>query len=89
MKRVTGAVLFLLVFYAADTARLHYKIAKSQDAVEKVQISLYYAVPQKNNRVEFYSGDSRMEECVHALFPHQGDNPCWYVQRHKEERIDE
>jgi hypothetical protein len=26
--------------------------------------------------------------CVHSLFPHSGDPPCWFLIRHAEQRTD-
>jgi len=28
------------------------------------------------------------EECVHSLFPHQSESPCWYLQKYSD-RTDE
>lgn len=87
MKRLLlAAGLVGIVLYVVDYVSVR---LQGQKGLGTVQVSHYYAVPQKNNRVEFYYGDSAAEECVHSLFPHLGDNPCWYVNRHKEERIDE
>ena len=83
------AVASLAVVYAADYVWLRARMMKNHDALGSVQVSRYYAVPEKNNRVEFYYGDAAAQECVHSLFPHLGDNPCWYVNRHKEVRVDE
>ena len=26
--------------------------------------------------------------CVHALFPHYADPPCWYLERHRQQFIE-
>jgi hypothetical protein len=42
------------------------------------------AIDEKGNKTE-YSIDplqpQQTAECVHALFPHNGDPPCWYLKR--------
>jgi hypothetical protein len=48
----------------------------------------YYAVPQKSGKIEFLHADPQEQNCVHSLFPHMGDAPCWYMLRHTEQRID-
>jgi hypothetical protein len=48
----------------------------------------YYAVPQKNHKTEFLFDEPQDETCVHSLFPHLGDEPCWYLSTHKDQRID-
>ena len=38
-----------------------------------------------------YEFDTQQPEvdapCVHALFPHLGDSPCWYLQRNSQKPI--
>lgn len=78
----------LLLLYIGDYALIELKIHKGQTPFETVQVENYSAVPEKNNKVEFFYNDPEPEECVDALFPHSGDNPCWYVNRHKDTRTD-
>jgi hypothetical protein len=42
----------------------------------------FYAVKLKNKSTNYMYDDPQPEECVNALFPHFGDNPCWYTKRH-------
>ncbi len=53
-----------------------------------VTIRQYLAIPQKGNKLQYVPGDTVTEECVEALFPHGGDSPCWYANRHKRRQID-
>ena len=85
---LTIAALALALLYAGDTLRLKIKVRKGQYPVETVQVESYSAVPEKNNRIEYFYDDPEDEECVHALFPHTGDNPCWYVARHRVSQTD-
>ncbi len=52
-----------------------------------VTVRSYYAVPTKDGRTDFEYNDAADQQCVHALFPHRGDSPCWYLQRHTDQRI--
>ncbi len=51
-----------------------------------VVMTRMYAIPQKNGRVE-YEMDANQPEvntpCVHSLFPHMGNSPCWYLERNR------
>jgi hypothetical protein len=67
---------------------LRYRIAASRSPFSTVTVRPYYAVPQKNRKTEFLLGDPQQETCVHSLFPHLGDAPCWYLNKHREKRID-
>lgn len=90
MKRLVITVGLLgFVLYAGDYARVRYRMAKGRNALGTVQISRYYAIAQKNNRVEYDYGDSMNQDCVNSLFPHLGDSPCWYLNRHKVVQVDE
>lgn len=80
--------LALAVLFAGDYLLIKVRIHKGQRPFETVRLESYSAVPEKNNRVEFFYNDPETEECVHALFPHFGDNPCWYVTRHRDNRTD-
>jgi hypothetical protein len=76
------------IAYLADFGILELKMMKGQKPFSTVQVENFSAVPEKNNRVEFFYGDPDTEECVQALFPHRGDNPCWYVNRHRVNKTD-
>jgi len=41
---------------------------------------------QKNGKTQFIFDPPAPETCVHALFPHAGMQPCWYLSRHPEQR---
>jgi hypothetical protein len=93
VKRGGGAVIVLLVLvYAGDYIRVRWKMAhpKSGDAFGTIQMERLYAIPQKNGKVE-YEFDALQPEvttpCVHSLFPHMGDTPCWYLQRNSQKPI--
>ncbi len=53
-----------------------------------VVVHRYYAVHLKDQKIEYLPDESDTETCVHSLFPHFGHNPCWYVIRHREQRIE-
>lgn len=41
------------------------------------------AIPKKNGKYDFQIDELQPTEaltCVHALFPHYGDKPCWYLK---------
>jgi hypothetical protein len=86
-KRAAIAVFLMAgLLYAGDDLLVRWKMAypKTGDAFGTVQMERLYAIPQKNGKIE-YEFDAQQPEvntpCVHALFPHMGDSPCWYLQR--------
>ncbi len=90
VKRILlGALLAVCILYLLDDVSVRYGIPKGRDPFGSVLVRRYYAVPQKNGRVEFYFDQPETQRCVHSLFPHFGYSPCWYLNRHKQKRIDE
>ena len=89
MKRATLIVVLLLcATYGGDYLSLALRFPGNRDPFGTVQVKRYYAVRLKGNKVEYYSLDPATEQCVYSLFPHFGDNPCWYVSRHTRKQID-
>jgi hypothetical protein len=78
-----GAILALTAFYVGD-----YAVAKSSP-LGSVVVHPFYAIHQKSGKVEFdYSVPPETESCVASLLPHFGNNPCWYVTKHKSKKIE-
>jgi hypothetical protein len=85
VKRILAvALLAVVVVYLGDDLSLRFR-----NPFGTVQIKRYYAIPQKDNKTEFYLGDPETQTCVHSLFPHRGYSPCWYLERKKLQRINE
>lgn len=74
--------------YVGDYALLQYRVAANRNAYGTVTVQPYYAVPRKDHKTEFLFDDPQDQTCVNSLFPHFGDNPCWYLRRNKQKRID-
>ena len=48
------------------------------------------AIPDKGNKTEYEVDAVTPEEdvpCANSLFPHGGENPCWYVVKHAKDPI--
>lgn len=89
LRRILFAsLLTAAVVYVADYLVLRYRMARNQAPFSTVTVRPYYAVPRKDHKVEFLFADPQDETCVNSLLPHLGDNPCWYLRRNKERRVD-
>jgi hypothetical protein len=84
-KLFIAIVLGLGFLYVGDILWVRFR---GSEAFGTVEVQTYYAIPQKNGRTDFEFGDPENQTCVKSFFPHSGDNPCWYVRRHKDERTD-
>ncbi len=94
MRRTLRAVGWLLLaslvtlalMYVVDDLSLRYRTSLGGDGPLQ-EVTFYYSTMLKNGRVEVFYGQPQTEVCVHALFPHHGHSPCWYVVRHTVRRI--
>jgi hypothetical protein len=86
--RIASAVLgFLVMAYLADDLSVRYRIPRSRQPFGTVTIQRYDAIAEKNGKTEFDFEDPVTQACIHSLFPHMGYEPCWYLARHAEQRI--
>jgi hypothetical protein len=75
------AILGLCALYGGDY------FAASHATLGTVKVAPYYAIPQKDGKTEFVFATPESQACVQSILPHLGYNPCWYVNRHKQKRI--
>jgi hypothetical protein len=92
MKRIVFKVLVAMlgaagVFYIGDYAVLRYRIARNLAPYGSVTVNVYYAVPQKDGKMEYDFQSSQPEVCVNSIFPHAGYAACWYLRRHSDQQI--
>jgi hypothetical protein len=92
IRLVAGTLLFAVVLaglvYGADYALFRYRVAGDRQPFGQVTVTHYDAVQQKNGKTEFIFDPPQAQTCVNSLFPHAGYAPCWYLQRHPEQRTD-
>ena len=82
------AILTLLLVYLGDGLSVRYRIPRSRDPLATVQVRRYYAVPRKDGKTELIFDQPETQTCVRSIFPHLGYNPCWYVRRKTQRRVD-
>ena len=86
-RAVVIVAVLTAILYVGEDLSLRFRIPKSRNPFGVVTIHQYYAVTLKNQKTEIYPLPATQQVCVHSLFPHLGYNPCWYVNRNKEQRI--
>jgi hypothetical protein len=86
-RLILGAAILLAVIYLSDFVVLRIRMASNRNPTGTVTVRPVYEVPQKDHRTEYLLGDLQERTCVHALFPHLGYSPCWYLTNHKEQHI--
>jgi len=86
------AAIALAAVWVADAAwfyvrRSYPRAGNASGSVHRVRL---LAIPDKGNKVEFQVDALQPEEdvpCASSIFPHGGQNPCWYVVRHAKDPI--
>jgi hypothetical protein len=81
------ALAALIVLYVADDTSARFRIPGNRPTFGSVMVRRTYLVPQKNKKLEYYFDPPEEETCVNSLFPHFDVQPCWYLNRHKSEKI--
>jgi len=87
-----GTTLALLALaglaFGLDFMVFRIRAATNHNAYGSVVVTHYYALLQKNGKTQFIFNPPGPQDCVNALFPHAGLQPCWYLRRHPEQRTD-
>src|SRR2546421_537310 len=85
-KRIlVSVVLALGLIYGSDYlyVRIRMLHPKPTEPFESIKSLRVLAIPEKNGKTEYEVDAQNPEQvvtCVHALFPHDGHSPCWYVK---------
>lgn len=88
LKRgVAIAVLLLAALYAGDYAVVRFRMLSGRNPFGSVTVQRYYSVMKKDGKPDYYFQQPQTDTCVRSLFPHLGDPPCWYLSRHKVQKI--
>src|SRR5215469_3378247 len=87
-KRTSVAFLGLVaVTFIADYGYVRIRMIhpKPTDPFETLTRNRLLAIPQKNGKLNYEPDQVQPTDtltCVHSLFPHYGDQPCWYLKPH-------
>ena len=83
-----SALSLTILGYAVDYIVFRYRMSANRQPFGQVTVFPYDAIPQKSGKTQFIFNPPEVRTCVHALFPRAGYEPCWYLQRHTEQRTD-
>ena len=86
---LAGVLAAMVLLYAGDYLVVRFKMSQPKfgSAFGSVRLQPIYAVAQKDGKSELYLDDPETDTCVHSIFPHFGDAPCWYLNHKKNEMI--
>lgn len=82
------AIVLLGIVWAGDYLNARGRVGNDASGfVETVKVQPMYIIPHKDSRAEYVFGDPQMVKCLHSIFPHFGDSPCWYVKKHAQPAV--
>jgi hypothetical protein len=81
-------VALLVLVYGGDYFSLRYQFPGHRSQFGKVTVNTLYVIHVKGGKIQYTPGDQEIDTCVHSLFPHFGDSPCWYANRHTDKLVD-
>ena len=92
MKRIIliaafGVLVAFALVYVCDYVSLRYRIPDNRVQFGSVIVQRSYVIPMKSGKTEYAFDPPAPQECVNSMFPHFGDLPCWYLNRHKRQQI--
>jgi hypothetical protein len=81
-----AAISILGIFaaaYAADYVSFSFHFPASRTLFSTIEVNVFYRIPHTDGRIEVSEGDPESQVCVHTLFSHAGDPPCWRTKNEK------
>ncbi|MFZ0562384.1 MAG: hypothetical protein WAM43_12290 [Terriglobales bacterium] len=87
-RALLSLVILLLIAYVADYCVFRYRVSADRQPFGSITVEHYDAVAHKDGKAELIFDPPVQQTCVHAVFPHRGNPPCWYLSRHAEQRTD-
>jgi len=87
-RRILLATLAgMVALYVGDDLSVRYRIPPNRQLFGVVTVRRFEAIPEKNNKTEYVYEEPMNVTCTRSLFPHFGYQPCWYLSRHAEQRV--
>jgi hypothetical protein len=70
-----------LLLWCGDWAIWHIRVHHGT-GYSSVQVTQLLLTPLKNHRVKADAEGTIAQPCARAIFPHGGQDPCWWLRRH-------
>jgi hypothetical protein len=84
-KRIADALIWLLavtlLLWLGDWTVWRVRVSRG-GGYDTVQVNQILLIPLKNHKMEADAQSSADQPCARSIFPHGGDDPCWWLRRH-------
>ena len=84
-RALSVALIILTAVYCGDYLWFRARMLhpKPGNPLETLTAARVLAIPEKGNKTSYEIDQQNPEQtatCVHSLFPHSGNSPCWYIK---------
>ncbi len=76
-------LLIAAVLYPLDWAVWRVRVARG-GGMGSVQVDMYAVAELKGGKEDYFPNGTAAVACSESLYPQEGNNPCWWVERHRE-----
>jgi hypothetical protein len=84
-KRIADALIWLLavtlLLWLGDWTVWRIRVWRG-GGYDTVQVNQILLIPLKNHKMEADAQSTTDQPCARSIFPHGGDDPCWWLRRH-------
>jgi hypothetical protein len=92
MKKILVSIVAVVVAaaalsYSVDYLFWRYRVGSGHHPYGTLTVQSYYAIQEKNGKIEYDFQPPQQESCVNSLFPHAGYSPCWYERKHTQKEV--
>jgi hypothetical protein len=82
--RGIGIVLLIAaLLYPLDFAVWRVRVAAG-GGMGSVMVDRYTVADLKGGKEDYYANGTIAMPCTKSIYPQEGSNPCWWVERHRE-----
>jgi hypothetical protein len=74
-------VSLFVMLYLADWVVLRIRVAQGT-GYGSVEVHQFLSTSLKGSKTEYDMTGTFQQTCSHSVFPHDGNLPCWWLERH-------
>jgi hypothetical protein len=82
LRAAVIAAILVELLYLGDWAAFKIRVAHGT-AYGSVEVHQFLATSLKGSKTEYDMTGTVQATCSHSIFPHAGNHPCWWLERHR------
>ncbi len=86
LKSIGVVLLMAALAYPLDFAVWRVRLARG-GGMGSVPVERFTVADLKGGKEEYFPNGTEAVACSQSLYPQEGHNPCWWVERHREAEV--